>query len=203
MGSFVNFKNINPKLNLLCESFHCIHEEYLKNKEKLEFKDFSKKQEYSIGTNKKGHPITPHEYLHQEQKKETSIGWHISALYGNNIEYHRNTQYLPILSQTLKEINYLYVCAINLLDPSYALDWHNDSDYFPNMSTMRILWGLDVPEEDNRYSLIHIKDSNGVIETKKFKNNEFYIFLPQFTHKVENTLSQSRSLLCIDAFVGN
>ena len=203
MSSFINFKSVNPKLELLCERFDCIHEQYLKYKEKLEFKDFSKKQEYSINTNKKGHPITLHGYLNQEQKKENSIGWHISALYGNNIEYIRNTQYLPFLTQTLKEINYLYVCAINLLDPSYSLDWHNDSDYFPNMSTVRILWGLDVPEEDNKYSLIHIKDSNGVIETKKFKNNEFYIFLPQFTHKVENTLSQSRSLLCIDAFVGN
>ena len=69
MSSFINFKSVNPKLELLCKRFDCIHEEYLKYKEKLEFKDFSKKQEYSINTNKKGHPITLHGYLNQEQKK--------------------------------------------------------------------------------------------------------------------------------------
>lgn len=203
MSNFIDFKTINPKLKLLSDRFNYIHEEYIKNKERLEFKDFSKKQEHSIGTNKKGYPISVHEYLYQEQKKESSIGWHISALYGNNIEYTKNTQYLPILSQTLKEIDCLYVCAINLLDSSYSLDWHNDNDYFPNMSTIRILWGLDVPEENGKNSLIHIKSENRTIETKKFKNNEFYIFLPHLTHKVENTLSQSRSILCIDAFRGN
>jgi hypothetical protein len=203
MSNFIDYNVINPKLKLLSERFDLIHNEYVSNKKKLEFKDFSKKQEYSIGTDKKGHPISIPEYLHQEQKEESSIGWHISALYGNNTPYSRNTQYLPILSQTLKEINLLYICAINLLDPSYSLDWHNDNDYFPNVSTIRILWGLDVPIEKDKYSLIQIQGEDKIIETKKFENGEFYIFLPGLMHRVENTLSQSRSLLCIDAFSGN
>ena len=202
MSNFIDFYKINPKLKLLQDRFNSIHEEYIKNKNNLEFKDFSKKQEYSIGVNKKGHPISVNEYLQQEEKKD-SIGWHISALYGNNTEYMRNTQYLPILTQTLKEINLLSICAINLLDPSYSLDWHNDNDYFPNVSTIRILWGLDVPKETNKYSIIQLLGKDNIIETKKFENGQFYIFLPSLTHRVENTLSQSRSLLCIDAFWGN
>ena len=202
MSNFIDFYKINPKLKLLQDRFNSIHEEYIKNKNNLEFKDFSKKQEYSIGVNKKGHPISVNEYLQQEEKKD-SIGWHISALYGNNTEYMRNTQYLPILAQTLKEINLLSICAINLLDPLYSLDWHNDNDYFPNVSTIRILWGLDVPKETNKYSIIQLLGKDNIIETKKFENGQFYIFLPSLTHRVENTLSQSRSLLCIDAFWGN
>ena len=203
MTNFIDFYKINPKLKLLQERFNLIHEEYTKNKNNLEFKDFSKKQEYSIGVNKKGHPISVDEYLHQEKRKEDSVGWHTSALYANNIEYIKNTQYLPILTQTLKEINLLSICAINLLHPSYSLDWHNDNDYFPNTSTIRILWGLDVPVETDKYSLIQIQDKNKYIETKKFENGQFYIFLPSLIHRVENTLSQPRSLLCIDAFWGN
>jgi len=203
MSNFIDFYKINPKLKLLHERFNLIHEEYVKNKNNLEFKDFSKKQEYNIEVNKRGYPISIGEYLQQEEKRKTDIGWHISALYGNNTEYNRNTQYLPILAQTLKEINLLSICAINLLDPSYSLDWHNDNDYFPNISTVRILWGLDVPLEKDKYSIIQIQGEDKIIETKKFENGEFYIFLPSLTHRVENTLSQSRSLLCIDAFSGN
>jgi hypothetical protein len=202
MSNFIDFYKINPKLKLLPERFNLIHEEYAKNKNNLEFKDFSKKQEYSIGISKKGHPISINEYLHQD-KKTNSIGWHISALYGNSTEYLRNTQYLPILTKTLEEINLLSICAINLLDPSYSLDWHNDNDYFPNVPTVRILWGLDVPLEKDKYSIIQLQGEDKIIETKKFENGEFYIFLPSLTHRVENTLSQSRSLLCIDAFLGN
>ena len=47
MSNFIDYNDINPKLKLLSERFNFIHEEYVKNKNNLEFKDFSKKQEYN------------------------------------------------------------------------------------------------------------------------------------------------------------
>jgi hypothetical protein len=105
---------------------------------------------------------------------------------------------LPILSKTLLEIGLLSVCAINVLDSDISLNWHIDDDYIPGVKLMRVLWGLDISEEPNKQSIIQIRDKMGETETKVFKNNEFYIFHPTLEHRVENNLSTSRSILCID-----
>lgn len=97
-------------------------------------------------------------------------------LYENYL-YNRNSDFLPTLVETLKEIQTLNVCGINILDSGMSLNWHNDDDYHTGVPTLRVLWGLDVPIEEGKESIIQMRDEfSEEVETKTFKNNEFYCF---------------------------
>ena len=45
---FIDYKSVNPKLEILLDRFDSIREEYLNNRDKLEFKDFTKQQDKHI-----------------------------------------------------------------------------------------------------------------------------------------------------------
>lgn len=199
MSNFIDFKEIEPKLELLIKNHEDILLEYSNFKQSLEYKDFTEEQDYSISHEHRGYPVTYQSYMSAKQRSFDKNGWHVAPLIIKGNSYNRNTNFLPVLTKTLLEINLLSVCAINVLDSGISLNWHTDRDYIPGTKLMRILWGLDVPVEDNKSSLIQIKDPDtGEIETKIFKNSEFYIFHPEREHRVENNLNQSRSILCID-----
>jgi len=67
------------------------------------------------------------------------------------------------------------------------------------ISTLRVLWALDVPVEETGESIIQMKDPlTGEVETRKFENNQFYCFWPSTQHRVENTLLSSRTVVAID-----
>ena len=97
------------------------------------------------------------------------------------------------------DIDLLSVCALNLLDPGISLDWHYDTDYIKGVQLLRILWGLDIVEEENNSCFMQFKDSETKeVLTFNFRNKEFIIFHPMQEHRVENNLSTSRTILCID-----
>lgn len=195
---FVDFNFFNPKLNLLSDRYEKIKNEYLSNSNKLEFKDFTEQQDKSISEFGKGYPIQAESYILAPEKSEKK-GWHMAGILYENFLYNRNADFLPTLTETLKEIETLNVCGINVLDPGISLSWHNDDDYNTGVPTLRVLWGLDVPEEDNGSSIIQMKDSlSNRVETKQFKNNEFYCFWPSTQHRVENKLSYPRTVVAID-----
>jgi aspartyl/asparaginyl beta-hydroxylase (cupin superfamily) len=198
---FVDYRLICPELELLSLNFPKIREEYIKNKDNLEFKDFTEEQEEYISKNKKGYPITLMSYFTAKSKSET-LGWHLAGVYGSGIYHPLNVKYLPILRSILSEISAVSVCGINILDPGISLDWHNDDDYSSGYPTLRTLWGLDVPVEEGRDSIFQMKNSEtGDIETRKFKNNGIYAFWPKTIHRVENNMSQPRTVLAVDIFV--
>lgn len=200
-SSFIDYKIVYPKLEVLSLNFSKIREEYLLNKEKLEFKDFTLEQEEYISKNKKGYPITLMSYLTAKPKTE-KLGWHLAAVYGGEIFHPFNCQHLPILRQTINEIENVSVCGINILDPGVSLNWHNDDDYSTGFPTLRTLWGLDVPVEEGKFSIFQIKNNEtGEIETREFKNNGIYSFWPKTIHRVENNMSQSRTVLAVDVYV--
>lgn len=198
MSFFVDYNFFNPKVKLLSDRYDLIREEYLSNRDKLEFKDFTKQQDKNILEHGKGFPIGVESYF-IAPKKSAKKGWHIAGLLYENYLYNRNSDFLPVLTETLKEIQTLTVCAINILDSGMSLDWHNDDDYVPGVPTLRLLWGLDVPTEENGESIIQMKDQfSEEVETKKFENNQFYCFWPSTTHRIENTLSAPRAVVAID-----
>lgn len=201
MSFFVDYNFFNPKVKLLSERYNLIREEYITNKDKLEFKDFTKQQDKNIVEYGKGYPIGAESYFGAPEKTDKK-GWHMAGILYENYLYNRNADFLPTLTKTLIEIETLNVCGLNILDSGMSLNWHNDDDYHTGVPTLRILWGLDVPVEDSGESIIQMKDKlTGEVETKVFKNNEFYCFWPKTEHRVENTLSSPRTIVAIDLLI--
>lgn len=203
--SFVNYEDVCPKLNIFCERYDAIREEYLNSMKSLEFKDFTNEQEKYISENKKGYPILVDTYF-KAKNKSNQNGWHMGAVYHNGMFYPRNSKFLPILSETISEIPDIVVCGINILDPDISLEWHNDLSYVPthyssNVKILRTLFCIDSPEEDGKSSIIQMKGENDIIETKVFVNNQIYAFWPSTTHRVENNLSRSRTVFAIDILI--
>lgn len=198
---FINYTPICPELKLLEDNFKEIQEEYLNNKFKLEFKDFTLEQEEYISKNKKGYPVTVSSYFMAKLRSER-MGWHLAGIYGSGYFNPVNCKHLPKLVSILTQIQNLSVCGINILDSRQSLDWHNDDDYATGRPTLRTLWGLDVPVEEGNSSIFQMKNNkSGDIETRKFVNNEYYAFWPKTIHRVENNLSQSRAVLAVDVYV--
>ena len=198
MSFFVDYNFFNPKVKLLSDRYDLIRGEYHSNRDKLEFKDFTKQQDENILEYGKGYPIGVENYFTAPKKMDEN-GWHMAGILYENYLYNRNSDFLPVLTETLKEIQTLTMCGINILDPGVSLNWHNDDDYVPGVPTLRVLWGLDVPVEENGESIIQMRDSlSEEVETKRFENNQFYCFWPSTTHRIENTLSSSRTVVAID-----
>ena len=198
---FVDYRQVCPSLELLSQNFGKIRAEYLANKDKLEFKDFTSEQDEYISKNRKGYPVTLMSYFSAKPKTE-KLGWHLSAVYGGGIFHPFNALHLPTLKETLQQISEVSVCGINILEPGISLDWHNDDDYSTGYPTLRTLWGLDVPEEDGKESIFQTKDEKtGEINTRKFANNKIYSFWPKTIHRVENNMTKSRTVLAVDVYV--
>jgi hypothetical protein len=199
MFQLINHSEISPKLNLLVERHDSILFEYNKVRDKLNFKDFTKYQDNSIVNYHSGYSINLDTYQQCESREVDKKGWHVAALFAQGQRFDENLNHLPILKQTLLDIDLLSVCALNLLDPGISLDWHYDTDYIKGVQLLRILWGLDIVEEENNSCFMQFKDSETKeVLTFNFRNKEFIIFHPMQEHRVENNLSTSRTVLCID-----
>jgi hypothetical protein len=199
MSEFVNHTVVSPKLILLSERHDLLLEEYRNNLQNLEFRDFTNQQQSTIKKYGKGYTMSASNYLAAKKTDINIGGWHVGGVISYYREYERNTQYLPRLLKTLRDIGNVIVCGINVLDPNTSLEWHDDKDYDPTNDSFRIIWGLDIQEHPSLCSLIQVKNpESGLIETKIFKNKEFYIFKPSKKHRVENNLPTPRSVLCID-----
>ena len=203
MSNFLSYQSITNKLALLNTYHNSILKEYRDNIDNLEFRDFTQEQKEYIEEHSQGYPIGYDTYYRAKLRDSSKKGWHIAPLFAENNLYHINTSKLPILTQVLSSIGLTTVCAINVLDPEQSLNWHIDKDYIPGVQLLRIMWGLDIDENDNKSSIIQIKGNDGNIETREFKNKEFYIFHPMSEHRVENNMTTPRSVLCIDYIVGD
>jgi hypothetical protein len=200
---FVNYREIFPRLKMLEYNFEKIREEYLINKDKLEYKDFTKEQQAYISEHKKGYPVTLASYF-VAKTKHNNRGWHLAGVCGENFFNPTNSKYLPILVSVLNKIGNISVCGINVLDPHASLNWHNDADYSPQTPTLRTLWGLDVPIEDGKFSIFQMRDKKtGRIETRNFENGKNYSFWPETVHRVQNNMSQPRVVLAVDVCVSS
>lgn len=202
MSVFIDYRTVYPRLELLSNNFMKIKQEYLDNKNKLEFKDFTHQQNKFIQEHQKGYPITGLNYVTAQDRNPEVAGWHMAGILGENIIHPINGYYLPILVKTLLQIDNVSVCGVNILDSGISLDWHNDDDYSTGHPTLRTLWGLDVPVEEGKESIFQMKnEETGEIETREFKNNQIYAFWPKTIHRVENNMTQPRTVLAVDVYV--
>lgn len=200
MSLFLDYQKILPELKVLSDNFESIHDEFITHRNTLEIRDFTSQQDDYISKNKRGFPIQFNSYLEAKQTNK-DIGWHMGALSYHGVFHPSNAVYLPILCKTLSSIQGILAAGINVLHSGASLDWHSDKDYGGGgMNTYRVLWGLDVPVEEDKYSIFQMKDSSDNVETQVFKNNEFYMFDSNTTHRVENMMSKPRTVLAMDVF---
>lgn len=192
---FIDYQNISNKLILLNTYFDSIQTEYRDNFNGLEFRDFTEEQAKHIKDTGRGYPIGYESYFSGKRRVEGKSGWHIAPLFAENNLYYLNTQLLPVLTKVLAQIGMTTVCAINVLDPMQSLEWHIDSDYIPGVKLYRIMWGLECGDQK---SVIQLKDNQGNIVEREFKDKEFYIFHPETEHRVENMMNTPRAVVCID-----
>jgi hypothetical protein len=199
MINFIDYKEISLKLELLSDRHEILLKEYLDNKDKLIFKDFTEQHKNSISNTNQAYSINLDTYRDCGEKSLGKNGWHVSALFVQGESFDENIGSLPIMKETLLEINLLSVCALNVLDPGISLDWHFDKDYIKDVQLLRILWGLDITQENTNKCIMQFRDKKTrEVVTFDFKNKEFIIFHPMQEHRVENNLSTSRTILCID-----
>jgi hypothetical protein len=191
-----NSFSFSSKLNLLCERYEEILNEYKSVEDKLEFKDFTNEQNCYISERKRGYPITFQSYFSASERKKGVNGWHVAAISANSNLYIRNSIFLPTLVNTINEIGNICVCAVNILDPGTQLDWHSDDEYISSENSFRCLWVLDSPEKDCIMQLRNSK--SGKIETINFQNNKIYSFYHFMTHRVENLADKPRIVVAID-----
>ena len=202
MSAFIDYRTVYPQLEMLSSRFMKIREEYLSVKNKLEFKDLTQQQNQFIEEQQKGYPMTGLNYVRAKDRTAETPGWHMAGVTGEGIVHPINGYYLPTLVKTLLQIDNISVCGINILDPGISLDWHNDDDYSTGHPTLRTLWGLDVPQEDGKSSIFQMKNSEtGEVETREFQNNKIYAFWPKTVHRVENNMTQPRTVLAVDVYV--
>jgi len=192
---FIDYQNISNKLILLNTYFDSIQTEYRNNFNSLEFKDFIEEQKKHIKDTGRGYPIGYESYLSSKPRVEGKSGWHIAPLFAEDNLYYLNTQLLPVLTKVLSQIGMTSVCAINVLDPMQSLEWHIDTDYITGVKLHRIMWGLECGDQK---SIIQLRDKQGNITEREFKDKEFYIFHPETEHRVENMMSTPRAVVCID-----
>jgi hypothetical protein len=202
MNRFFDVNEINPNLNLLKERFDDIQKEFMQNKDKLFFINWGAEIGYYVRENNAAYK-----------------GWKVAPLYGNimdilsvntNIQQYNhlieieddllkvkyNTSLLPILTSTLLESGVRKRVGITGLEPGKEIKWHTDPDpENPGLAIIRGLWGLDVPEEEEKESAIYLNTRDQKI---KFKNNEYAFFWGRTKHKVKNNLSNSRYMICFD-----
>jgi hypothetical protein len=194
-----DISKINTKLNLLVERYDLILQEYREVKDKLIFKDFTKEQNDYIAKNQRGYPVNPNNLKKAKNREVGKMGWHVSPLFVEGNKLIENTNYLPILSKTLLEIGILSACALVALDSGVSWNWHIDEEYIKGVESFRIIWGLEVIEEENNFCFMQFKDSEtNEVSTLNFKNKEFIIFDTRQEHRIENNLSTSRICLILD-----
>lgn len=198
MSLFLDYRDIIPELKVLSDNFELIHKEFISAKDSLDVRDFSDQQDDYISRNKRGFPIEFKTYMEAKQTSENK-GWHMGAICYHGISNPFNAPYLLFLNKIISSIDGILVAGLNVLHPGASLDWHNDRDYGGGASdTYRVLWGIDVPLDGDKYSIFQMKDSSGNIETKIFENNQFYAFNPNTTHRVENMMTKPRTVIAMD-----
>lgn len=198
MSKFLSYQDIHPKLSLLNDNYSKILDEYRNNLDKLEFRDFTEQQNNYIKRQNRGYPIGYTSYFSADKRDTSKLGWHLAPLFAERNPILFNTSVMPFLTSILLEVGLTDACAINALDPGQSLDWHVDRDYIPGVQLLRIIWGLDIDQNDPEDAIIQIMDEAGKIETRSFANKSFYIFHPMSKHRVENNMKSCRTVLCMD-----
>ena len=206
MSRFYSIEELNPDLKLLSENYDSIKEEFLTNKDKLVWTNWSPNNTYVAPGN------DPYE------------GWQIAGLYleygqhiVDNIDTYRklyqtevypdpergivygdNAKSLPILTDIAYKCGLRTRVGVSVVYPGKHIGWHTDNDpATEDTVTLRGLWGLDINSTSDEYAFLSL-NVRGDMPTEHFENNKFIMFWGRTTHMVYNTLKTPRYCLCFD-----
>ena len=208
MSGFYTRDEINPKLNLLCNNYEKVRDEYNAVKDQLVYTNWNGNNNYnSIDKN-------PYE------------GWKVAALYGqyypeinikdlekiydqavyvdyeHDIIYSQNALKMPTLFNLCLEAGIKQRCGISVLDPGKVIDWHSDPDpTFEDDFIIRGLWGIDVNFQNAETCQLLLNSKVDGVVTEVMMNNRMHFFWGRTQHHVFNTMTRPRVCLCFDNVV--
>lgn len=196
---FLDVLEFHADFSILFDRHVEIREEVLSNWDQIQVKDFTSQQEESIRVYGKGFPVNASSLMNAADSNLKSRGWHLAAITQDGHVDPYNFKILPKLCSLMLSFgNKVTVSAINFLSPNASLDWHTDEGYSAR-DGLRSMWVLDAPEEEGKFSAFHMRGKNGYpLESRVIKNNELYSFKHSTCHKVENNLSNFRTVLIFD-----
>jgi hypothetical protein len=200
---FVDYTLVCPELHALETSFATIREEYLNAQQRLEWAPLHWDMGYS-----------------GSQQTHTDVGWNTAVLLGDTftegdrlgwaqkglhselrggITYFHNAALLPTLTRCVVDAKLTTRAALTRLQAHSTLAWHKDWDPCPpGHVVIRVLWGLDVPQETGQSCFMEIELGNGLVQHRTFANNLPFVFWSQCRHRVVNTLSTPRVVIGLD-----
>ena len=196
---FLNIIDTHPEFSVLFDKHQEIRDETISNWDEIQVKDFTSQQEESIRVKKEGFPVTISSIIDASDSDLKSRGWHLAVITQDGHPNPYNLKILPKLSSLMLSFGpKITSSAINFLSPNASLDWHTDVGY-SNLDEIRNMWVIDVPEEEGRSSTFQMRGDNGhPFESKTVRNNELYSFKHSTWHRVENNLSEFRTVLIFD-----
>lgn len=213
LDRFYTVDEINPKLNILIEKFDKIQQEFIDNKDKLVWTNWSGMTGYH-GNNEVAYDGWQVAALYAEIKDNP----HMSAtsvfknldLFRKNFEQKiypypnehtilfENSLYLPTLVECLYQANIKKRICISVVYPGKDIKWHEDPDpETGNDAIIRGLFGLDVRSKKDEDCYICLGNENEH-EKKYFKNKEFMFFWGRTRHCIINSLQTPRYVVCFD-----
>lgn len=202
MNDFFDEKIINPNFHLLNERFYEIQKEFATNIGKLLWFNWGADAGYYAENDiaYRGWKVAPlyglKEDIIDENSSDRLQKYSSFIRVEGDLIKTNNTNFLPILTQTLLDAGVRKRVGISVVRPGREILWHVDPDpEKPNLHIIRGLWGLYVKQEQNKESFICLENLN---KKRVFKNKEVVFFWGRIPHKVENNLSTSRYMVCFD-----
>jgi len=188
--SFFDPVKLYYPLNYFYEYYNEIRSEYDSKKDLIKWKPMHWDIGY-LGQNE----IAPEKYM----------GWSVAPILGTvftekrSITYHENSKILTNITKIAETTRITARVGLLSLDPGVELKWHRDDDNptYKNHELLRILWGLDIPEQEGREAFIEVENKNG-IERMKMQNNVIHIFASHNRHRVVNNLTEKRVVVSFD-----
>lgn len=199
---FVNILDAHPELSVIFDKHDEIRTEVLSHWNEIQVKDFTRQQEESIRVNQEGFPVNTSSLIDAPDSSLNTRGWHLAVVSQGGHADPYNRKVIPkICSLMLSFGSTVTASAINFLSPNASLDWHTDASY-SNLNEIRNMWVIDAPEEEGQSSTLQMRGKNGYpVESKIVRDNELYSFKHSTWHKVENNLSNFRTVLIFDVIV--
>lgn len=129
-------------------------------------------------------------------------GWHAKGLTSTqrgNTTCFENASHLPCLTDILMREGLTRRAALTRVQAGTELPWHRDWDPAPRgHAVIRVLWGLDVPQEHGRSCFIELRTETQRLQHADFADNRAFVFWSECEHRVVNQLSATRVVIGLD-----
>lgn len=201
LHTLFDYRLIDPRLEELVINYDRIFSEYQQNKHLLSWTPMHWDMGYS-GSNGVAPDIgwsvatlLSDMFTSQDRMAWASKG--LSSEVDGNLTMFDNAKCVPTITKVLRDTGLTRRAGLLSVAAGKELPWHQDFDPVPfGKHIVRVLWGLDVPVEENKISFIQVGT-----DKQKFVNKEFYVFWSLAHHRVMNEMTQDRIMLGFDVLM--